>query len=379
MRADDLVGQVLEPARIEPACHRCTARRPRSSRPAVEAQGQQHVEAARLDVARGRGRAGARSRGSRHLGVRDGGGVAEGGRRPRAPCRGRHERRQAARQADQRRRWRARSRISARSSAGPVEARPQQPEDVGVGGDGDRPGPDDGIERAARRDGEPVGDLARSPGRPRCPPTRLTMAVETTHVEAAYPLPQGPSTRGGIRIRFGDGPARPTSQQRAEEGAGLGARRAARAPRRAAARRGVPEAGAQGRAGSGPTRLDVLLDHAGGSVPPAELLEPIDELEERYGLPRVALTMLRVGMPVAARVGRDRPVRGQRRSGAGPGRRPMPTASSAGRPLSASPETLLKERDRIAEDLRARARPDARQGPQAARGARGARRHPLAS
>ncbi len=30
----------------------------------------------------------------------------------------------------------------------------------------------------------------------------------------------------------------------------------------------------------------------------------------------------------------------------------MPTASSPGRPLSASPETLLKERDRIAEDLR---------------------------
>ena len=100
-----------------------------------------------------------------------------------------------------------------------------------------------------------------------------------------------------------------------------------------------------------PERLDVLLDHAGGSVPPAELLEPIDELEERYGLPRVALTMLRVGIPSPLASGViDRFV-------ASNGLAPVPVEADAdgvvARPaLSASPETLLKERDRIAEDLR---------------------------
>ena len=100
-----------------------------------------------------------------------------------------------------------------------------------------------------------------------------------------------------------------------------------------------------------PERLDVLLDHAGGSVPPAELLEPIDELEERYGLPRVALTMLRVGIPSPLASGViDRFM-------ATNGLAPIPVDADADavvtRPaVSASPETLLKERDRIAEDLR---------------------------
>ncbi len=100
-----------------------------------------------------------------------------------------------------------------------------------------------------------------------------------------------------------------------------------------------------------PERLDVLLDHAGGSVPPAELLEPIDELEERYGLPRVALTMLRVGIPSPLASGAiDRFM-------ATNGLAPIPVDPAAegapSRPaVAASPETLLKERDRIAEDLR---------------------------
>jgi metallo-beta-lactamase family protein len=100
-------------------------------------------------------------------------------------------------------------------------------------------------------------------------------------------------------------------------------------------------------------RLDILLDHAGGSVPPAELLEPIEELEERYGLPRVALTMLRVGLPSPLASGViDRFL-------ANDGLPPLPVDADGdgdgvpARPAStASPETLLKERDRIAEDLR---------------------------
>ena len=99
-------------------------------------------------------------------------------------------------------------------------------------------------------------------------------------------------------------------------------------------------------------RLDVLLDHAGGLVPPAELLEPIEELEERYGLPRVALTMLRVGLPSPLSSGViDRFL-------ANDGLPPLPVDADtngdapAARPApAASPETLL-ERDRIAEDLR---------------------------
>jgi Cft2 family RNA processing exonuclease len=95
-------------------------------------------------------------------------------------------------------------------------------------------------------------------------------------------------------------------------------------------------------------QLDVLIDHAGGSVPPAELLEPIDELEERYGLPRVALTMLRVGLPSPLASGvLDRFLEND-------GLPPLPAdAEPAARSASsATPETLLKERDRLAEDLR---------------------------
>src|SRR4051794_41067444 len=95
-------------------------------------------------------------------------------------------------------------------------------------------------------------------------------------------------------------------------------------------------------------QLDVLIDHAGGSVPPAELLEPIEDLERRYGLPRVALTMLRVGLPsplAAGVIDRFLP---------GGGLPPLPTAPDAAtRPLvAATPDTLVKERDRLAEDLR---------------------------
>jgi Cft2 family RNA processing exonuclease len=95
-------------------------------------------------------------------------------------------------------------------------------------------------------------------------------------------------------------------------------------------------------------QLDVLIDHAGGSVPPAELLEPIEDLEQRYGLPRVALTMLRVGLPSPLAAGvLDRFL-------VNDGLPPLPAdAEAAPRPAaSATPETLLKERDRLAEDLR---------------------------
>jgi Cft2 family RNA processing exonuclease len=95
-------------------------------------------------------------------------------------------------------------------------------------------------------------------------------------------------------------------------------------------------------------QLDVLIDHAGGSVPPAELLEPIEDLEQRYGLPRVALSMLRVGLPSPLAAGvLDRFL-------VNDGLPPLPAdAEAAPRPAaSATPETLLKERDRLAEDLR---------------------------
>jgi hypothetical protein len=47
-----------------------------------------------------------------------------------------------------------------------------------------------------------------------------------------------------------------------------------------------------------PHGVERLLEHAGGAVPGNELHEPIDDLVGRYGLPRVALTLLRSGAPM---------------------------------------------------------------------------------
>src|SRR5262249_58432975 len=97
-----------------------------------------------------------------------------------------------------------------------------------------------------------------------------------------------------------------------------------------------------------PHRGACWCDLAGGPWRPAGLLEPIEDLEERYGLPRVALTMLRVGLPSPLAAGvLDRFL-------ANDGLPPLPAdAETVVRPAaSATPETLLKERDRLAEDLR---------------------------
>jgi Cft2 family RNA processing exonuclease len=100
-----------------------------------------------------------------------------------------------------------------------------------------------------------------------------------------------------------------------------------------------------------PEKLDLLLAHAGGSVPPAELTDPVDELVERYGVPRVALTMLRLGVPVPlAEPALERfleddslpPLRDLEETGS--------TNGSTG--STANVERLVKERDRLAEELR---------------------------
>jgi Cft2 family RNA processing exonuclease len=97
-----------------------------------------------------------------------------------------------------------------------------------------------------------------------------------------------------------------------------------------------------------PERLDALIDHAGGSVPPAELADPLDELEERYGIARVALTMLRIGMPVAqARPAVNRFLEGD-------GLAPLPDRRADLSPAGRAPESLervVRERDRLAEEL----------------------------
>jgi metallo-beta-lactamase family protein len=99
-----------------------------------------------------------------------------------------------------------------------------------------------------------------------------------------------------------------------------------------------------------PEKLDVLLEHAGGSVPPAELADTLEELEERYGIARVALTMLRIGLPApVSRPAVDRFLEGD-------GLDPVPSVEDA---LDATqpraPESLdrvVRERDRLADELR---------------------------
>ncbi len=97
-----------------------------------------------------------------------------------------------------------------------------------------------------------------------------------------------------------------------------------------------------------PERLEALIVHAGGSVPPAELADPLEELEERYGIARVALTMLRIGVPVtAARPAVNRFLEGD-------GLTPLPDEAPATLATGRAPESLervMRERDRLAEEL----------------------------
>ncbi len=100
-----------------------------------------------------------------------------------------------------------------------------------------------------------------------------------------------------------------------------------------------------------PDRLDVLIEHAGGSVPPAELTETLDSLVDRYGSTRVALTMLRSGLPVAmAAPAVERfldddaleplPVE------------PTSNGSAGNAGGASSTANAVRERDRFADDLR---------------------------
>lgn len=99
-----------------------------------------------------------------------------------------------------------------------------------------------------------------------------------------------------------------------------------------------------------PEKLDLLLAHAGGSIAPAELTDSVDDLVERYGVARVALTMLRLGLPLSI----VEPALTLFLEG--DGLEPLadePTAASRnGSAGSANVERLVKERDRLAEELR---------------------------
>ena len=230
-----------------------------------------------------------------------------------------HERRQAARHA------RAGRRCGRAHGSAPAPARPGRgPAAAGGRCRRRRRWPtarvlDDGIERGARHDGEPVGDLVdRRAGRAAA--ETLDDGGGETH-RSSLPARAGAVDGGGIRIRFGDGPARPTSQQRAEEGAGLGARRATRAPRPAAARRdGFPKQArkvgpvldrppgrpARSRRRLGPAGRAARADRGAGGALRAAARRPDDA----------------AGRPaVAAGVGRDRPLPGQRRPAAAARRR----------------------------------------------------------
>src|SRR3984893_17762913 len=94
--------------------------------------------------------------------------------------------------------------------------------------------------------------------------------------------------------------------------------------------------------------LDALLAGLGGSVPTAELLEPLDDLEQRYGSAGVALSMLRAGLPMS--IARKGVLRLAELEALEPAAQPSPppatddTASSDGR--------MTRERDRLAEELR---------------------------
>jgi Cft2 family RNA processing exonuclease len=99
-----------------------------------------------------------------------------------------------------------------------------------------------------------------------------------------------------------------------------------------------------------PDRLDLLIGHAGGSVPPAELGDPVDELVDRYGVARVALTMLRLGIPFAtAEPALTRFLEDD-------GLDPLPDTGDApatnGSTGPVNVDRLVKERDRLAEELR---------------------------
>ena len=107
------------------------------------------------------------------------------------------------------------------------------------------------------------------------------MVVETP-TSTAYPLGQGPSTETGFG--YGSGMAQRARRRNSEP------RKAPDwVPDELLERLGLllreeqlPQAGAEG-GRFWTDRLDVLLDHAGGSVPPAELLEPIEELRSTTG------------------------------------------------------------------------------------------------
>ena len=219
-------------------------------------------------------------------------------------------------------------------------------------------------------------ESSSSAGPAACPPTRLTMAVETP-TSTAYPLRQGPSTETGFG--YGSWMAQRARRRNSEprkapdwvpdellDRLGLLLRDDASPSRRRKVGRFWPE------------RLDVLLDHAGGSVPPGRAARA-DRGAGGALRPAARRPDDAAGRPaVAAGVGRDRPFPGHQRPGADSRRRRRYQREHRRRPVvAASPETLLKERDRIAEDLRRERERTTQQGPQAARGARGARRDAL--
>jgi Cft2 family RNA processing exonuclease len=103
-------------------------------------------------------------------------------------------------------------------------------------------------------------------------------------------------------------------------------------------------------------RLDTLLGLAGGSVPPAELLEPLDEVAGRYGITRVALTMLRVGMPMSVARQAVLALADEQLDGVTePVAEEEEAAAEEEAPVTQAAEPtdrVVRERDRLAEELR---------------------------
>jgi metallo-beta-lactamase family protein len=90
--------------------------------------------------------------------------------------------------------------------------------------------------------------------------------------------------------------------------------------------------------------IERLVDHAGGPVPGNELHEPIDDLVGRYGLPRVALTLLRSGAPMTL----AKPV--AMRFVAENGLEPVPVVEGDDAEASGDDEGVREELDRVVRD-----------------------------
>jgi metallo-beta-lactamase family protein len=99
-----------------------------------------------------------------------------------------------------------------------------------------------------------------------------------------------------------------------------------------------------------PEKLDLLLAHAGGGVPPAELADPVDELVERYGAARVALTMLRLGVPMSLAEPALERFLDDETIGPLPDIEETPSTNGSS-PGTPNVDRLVKERDRLAEEL----------------------------